>query len=172
MLRPLAAPVEREEMWCEAPPARGLNLIGELRHSALAQTRHHPGNESTGHAARLDGEQRRLDEIERAFYRDDPRFAAGQSFTRLRWRRLIAAAAVGLIGMVLLVVGPVMTSSSAVVGVVLISVTGFLVMVRGGRPWPPVGIAPEQISPLRDQPSRPEPGQPGAPYGWSSSSGL
>jgi len=77
-----------------------------------------------------DDEQRRLDEIERALYRDDPAFAAGQSITPLRRRRLIAAAAVVLIGMVLLVVGLVMTSSSAMVGA-LISVTGFLTMVTG-----------------------------------------
>jgi Protein of unknown function (DUF3040) len=77
-----------------------------------------------------DDEQRRLDEIERALYRDDPMFAASQSLTRLRRRRLIAAAAVVLIGMVLLVVGLVMTNSSVVVGA-LVSVTGFLTMVTG-----------------------------------------
>jgi len=75
-------------------------------------------------------EQRRLDEIERALYKDDPKFAAGQSLNRLRWRRLVAAAAVVLIGMVLLVVGLVMTNSALVVGVI-VSVAGFLAMVSG-----------------------------------------
>jgi len=38
-------------------------------------------------------EQRKLDEIERAFQRDDPKFAAGQSFERFRRRRVVAAGA-------------------------------------------------------------------------------
>jgi hypothetical protein len=75
-------------------------------------------------------EQRRLDEIERALYRDDPTFAAGQSLERLRRRRMVAAGAVVLIGMVLLVVGLVVTNAALVVGVI-ISVTGFLSMVGG-----------------------------------------
>jgi len=75
-------------------------------------------------------EQRRLNEIERALYQDDPKFAAGQSLGRLRWRRLVAAASVVLIGMVLLIVGLVMTNSAPVVGVA-VSVAGFLGMVSG-----------------------------------------
>ena len=73
-------------------------------------------------------DQRRLDEIERALYRDDPRFAAGQSIDRLRRRRTIASAAASLVGTVLLVVGLVTTSAVLWLGVV-ISVTGFLIMV-------------------------------------------
>ncbi len=75
-------------------------------------------------------EQRRLDEIERAFHRDDPQFAAGQSFERFRRRRVVAASAAVLIGMVLLVVGLVLTQAALVVGLI-VSVTGFLSMVGG-----------------------------------------
>ena len=75
-------------------------------------------------------EQRRLDEIERAFHRDDPRFAAGQSFERFRRRLVIAGGAAVLIGMVLLVVGLVLTQATLVVGLI-VSVAGFLSMVGG-----------------------------------------
>ena len=75
-------------------------------------------------------DQRRLDEIERGLQRDDPKFAAGQSLERLRFRRMIAAGVVVLIGVVLLVVGLVLSSTAPVVGVV-ISVAGFLTMVGG-----------------------------------------
>ncbi len=75
-------------------------------------------------------DQRRLDEIERALQRDDPKFAAGRSLERLRQRRLVAAGAVVLIGMVLLVVGLAVTQAALPVGVI-ISVTGFLFMVGG-----------------------------------------
>jgi len=43
-------------------------------------------------------EQRRLDEIERALYRDDPKFAAGQSIERFRRRRMVMASAAVLAG--------------------------------------------------------------------------
>jgi len=56
-------------------------------------------------------DQRKLDEIERALYRDDPRFAAGQSIDRLRRHRSITSVAAFLVGMVLLVVGLVTTSA-------------------------------------------------------------
>ena len=75
-------------------------------------------------------DQRRLDEIERALQRDDPKFAAGHSLERFRQRRLVAAGAVVLIGMVLLVVGLAVTQAAPVVGVI-ISVAGFLTMVGG-----------------------------------------
>ena len=75
-------------------------------------------------------EQRRLDEIERGLQRDDPKFAAGQSLERHRFRRMLAAGGVVLIGMVLLVVGLVLSNTAPVVGVV-ISVAGFLFMVGG-----------------------------------------
>jgi hypothetical protein len=75
-------------------------------------------------------DQRRLDEIERGLQRDDPKFAAGQSLDRLRRRRMIAAGTVVSIGIVLLVVGLVLTNAAPVVGVI-ISVAGFLFMVGG-----------------------------------------
>jgi len=78
-------------------------------------------------------DQRRLDEIERALQRDDPKFAAGQSLERFRQRRqrrLVAAGAVVLIGMVLLVVGLALTQAALPVGVIT-SVAGFLTMVGG-----------------------------------------
>ena len=75
-------------------------------------------------------EQRRLDEIERALYRDDPTFASGQTLERFRRRRMVAAGAAVLIGMVLLVVGLVLTNAALTVGVI-ISVAGVLSMVGG-----------------------------------------
>jgi hypothetical protein len=75
-------------------------------------------------------DQRRLDEIERALQRDDPKFAAGRSLERLRQRRLVAAGAVVLIGMVLLVAGLAVTQAAPLLGVI-ISVAGFLFMVGG-----------------------------------------
>jgi hypothetical protein len=75
-------------------------------------------------------DQRRLDEIERGLQRDDPKFAALQSLDRRRRRRMIAAGVVVLIGVVLLVVGLVLTNAAPVVGV-FISVSGFLFMVGG-----------------------------------------
>ena len=75
-------------------------------------------------------EQRRLDEIERALYRDDPKFAAGQSIERFRRRRMVMAGAAVLLGMVLLVVGLVVTQAAVPVGVI-ISIAGFLCMVGG-----------------------------------------
>ena len=75
-------------------------------------------------------DQRRLDEIERALQRDDPKFAAGHSLERFRQRRLVAAGAVVLIGMVSLVVGLAVTQPALLLGVIF-SVAGFLFMVGG-----------------------------------------
>jgi len=75
-------------------------------------------------------DQRRLDEIEHALQRDDPKFAAGHSLERFRRRRLVAAGAFVLIGMVLLVVGLAVTQAAPLLGVI-ISVAGFLTMVCG-----------------------------------------
>ena len=72
-------------------------------------------------------EQRQLDEIESALRRDDPRFAAMVSIVRLRRRRRIVAAAVFVLGMVVLVGGLVATAWSVPVGV-LISTVGVLMM--------------------------------------------
>ena len=75
-------------------------------------------------------EQRRLDEIERAFRDHDPKFAARQTIARVWLRRTVAAAATVMIGMVLLVVGLITTQAVLAVGVI-VSVTGFLTMVGG-----------------------------------------
>jgi hypothetical protein len=75
-------------------------------------------------------DQRRLDEIERGLQRDDPKFASGHSLEQFRFRRMVAAGVVVLIGVVLLVVGLVLSNTAPVVGVVT-SVAGFLIMVGG-----------------------------------------
>jgi hypothetical protein len=75
-------------------------------------------------------EQRRLDEMERALQRDDPKFAAGQSIERIWLRRTVAAGAAVLIGMALLFAGIVTTQAMLVLGVI-IGVIGFLCMVAG-----------------------------------------
>ena len=75
-------------------------------------------------------EQRRLDEMERALRRDDPKFAAGQYIERIWLRRTVAAGATALTGMVLLVAGIVTTQAILVLGVI-VSVIGFLSMVAG-----------------------------------------
>ena len=75
-------------------------------------------------------EQRRLDEMEHALRRDDPKFAAGQSIERIWLRRTVAAGATALTGMVLLVAGIVTTQAILVLGVI-VGVIGFLSMVVG-----------------------------------------
>ena len=75
-------------------------------------------------------EQRRLDEMERALRRDDPKFAAGQYIERIWLRRTVAAGATALTGMVLLVAGIVTTQAILVLGAI-VSVIGFLSMVVG-----------------------------------------
>ena len=73
-------------------------------------------------------EQRMLDEIERALYQDDPKFATSVNVSRIRRRRPILAAIAFLVGLVLLVVGVIATQSVLTLGVI-VSVLGFLVMV-------------------------------------------
>lgn len=75
-----------------------------------------------------EGEQRRLDEMERALQRDDPQFTARVSLGYVRGRRLIAAAAVFLVGVVVLLTGLVLSSAATVIGVI-VSVAGLLGMV-------------------------------------------
>jgi hypothetical protein len=77
-----------------------------------------------------DDEQRRLDEMERDLQRDDPNFATGQSIERIWLRRMVAAGAAILIGMVLLVAGIITTQAILVLGVI-ISLIGFLSEVAG-----------------------------------------
>ena len=73
-------------------------------------------------------EQRRLDEIETALGRDDPGFAASVSIDRVRRRRRIAAAAMFVLGMIVLVGGLVATAVTLPAGV-LISTVGLMMMV-------------------------------------------
>ena len=67
---------------------------------------------------------------ERALQREDPKFAARQSIDRVRWRRMVAAVTIVLLGLLLLVVGLITTQATLVVGVI-VSVTGFFAMVGG-----------------------------------------
>jgi uncharacterized membrane-anchored protein len=76
-----------------------------------------------------DDEQRKLDQIERALA-EDPGFADSASIERIRRRRLILAAAVFTIGVVLLLAGLVTTSAALVAGVIL-SAVGVLTMTTG-----------------------------------------
>ena len=78
-------------------------------------------------------EQRLLDQIERALYAEDPKFASTVRGGRLRKptrRRRIQGVAVFALGLVLLVLGVAITTFSGI-GFVWISVAGFLVMLAG-----------------------------------------
>lgn len=75
-------------------------------------------------------EQQMLNQIERALYEDDPKFATSVDVTRMRRRRPIAAAAVFIVGLVCLVVGVIATQSILTLGVA-VSVIGFLAMTAG-----------------------------------------
>ena len=63
-------------------------------------------------------------------HRDDPKFAVGQSIERTWQRRMVAAGATVLVGMVLLLVEIITTQAILMLGVI-ISVTGFRSMVGG-----------------------------------------
>lgn len=78
-------------------------------------------------------EQRLLDQIERALYAEDPKFASTVRGGRLRRpsrRRRLQGAIVLALGLVLLVLGVVIPVKPADIPVV--SVVGFLVMFAGG----------------------------------------
>jgi uncharacterized membrane protein YgcG len=78
-------------------------------------------------------EQRLLDQIERALYAEDPKFASTVRGGRLRRpsrRRRLQGAVVLVLGLVLLVLGVVIPVKPADIPVV--SVVGFLVMFAGG----------------------------------------
>jgi Protein of unknown function (DUF3040) len=79
-------------------------------------------------------EQRLLDQIERALYAEDPKFASTVRGGRLRKptrRRRIQGVAVFALGLVLLVLGVAITSLSSASGFLWLSVAGFLVMLGG-----------------------------------------
>lgn len=84
-----------------------------------------------------DSEQHRLDEMERALLQDDPKFAARVSIGHVRRRRRFAAAALFVLGMMVLLAGLVATAETTLTGV-LISVLGFLVMAAAATLllWP------------------------------------
>lgn len=77
-------------------------------------------------------EQRLLEQIERALYAEDPKFAStvrGAKMRRPSRRRRVQGAALFLLGLVLLIVGVIVPLRALEVPV--ISVLGFLVMFAG-----------------------------------------
>ncbi|WP_182542723.1 DUF3040 domain-containing protein [Halosaccharopolyspora lacisalsi] len=77
-------------------------------------------------------EQRMLDQIERALYAEDPKFASNVRGGRLKSpsrRRRLQGAALFVLGLILLVVGVVIPVTPA--GIPVVSVVGFLVMFGG-----------------------------------------
>ena len=77
-------------------------------------------------------EQRLLDQIERALYAEDPKFASNVRGARMRSpsrRRRLQGIALFTLGLVLLVTGVMLPVAPA--GVPVISVLGFLVMFAG-----------------------------------------
>ncbi|MGH3915416.1 MAG: DUF3040 domain-containing protein [Pseudonocardiaceae bacterium] len=77
-------------------------------------------------------EQRLLDQIERALYAEDPKFASNVRGARMRSpsrRRRLQGIALFVLGLVLLVVGVMLPLRPA--GIPVVSVLGFLVMFAG-----------------------------------------
>jgi VIT1/CCC1 family predicted Fe2+/Mn2+ transporter len=77
-------------------------------------------------------EQRLLDQIERALYAEDPKFASNVRGARMRslpQRRRMQGIALFVLGLLLLVAGVVLPYR--LVGIPVISVVGFLVMFAG-----------------------------------------
>lgn len=92
-------------------------------------------------------EQRMLDQIERALYEDDPKFANSVDERRIRRRRPVIAGAGFVLGLVCLVSGVMLAQNQLGLGVTL-SVVGFLLMVAGvgllvfGQPGTRAAAAP------------------------------
>jgi hypothetical protein len=82
-------------------------------------------------------EQRLLEQIERALYAEDPKFASTVRGGRLRKptrRRRMQGVALFMLGLVMLVVGVVIQSVSdggGMVALIVLSVLGFVVMLGG-----------------------------------------
>ncbi len=72
-------------------------------------------------------EQRTLDDMEQALRLDDPRFATDVDLDHLRQHQWVIRGSVFLVGMVLLVIGAVLSMAVLTLGVAT-SVIGFLVM--------------------------------------------
>lgn len=75
-------------------------------------------------------EQRMLDQIERALYEDDPKFANSVDERRIRRRRPFIAGIAFLLGLVCLVSGVILAQDNLGLGVTA-SVVGFVLMVAG-----------------------------------------
>ena len=79
-------------------------------------------------------EQRLLDQIERALYAEDPKFASNVRGARMRSpsrRRRLQGIALFAVGLVLLVLGVGVFKDLGPAGIPVISVLGFLVMFAG-----------------------------------------
>lgn len=79
-------------------------------------------------------EQRLLDQIERALYAEDPKFASNVRGARMRSpsrRRRLQGVALFVVGLVLLVLGVGVFKDLGPAGIPVISVLGFLVMFAG-----------------------------------------
>lgn len=91
-------------------------------------------------------EQRMLDQIERALYEDDPKFANSVDERRIRRRRPFIAGIGFILGLVCLVGGVMLAQDNRALGVTA-SVIGFLLMVAGvgllvfGQPTGRAGIS-------------------------------
>jgi hypothetical protein len=85
-----------------------------------------------------EGEQRRLDEIERALASEDPKFASTITIDQFRRHRAIVSALLFVIGMVGLVAGLVLTDGVLWAGVI-ISVAGVAAMIAGALTFFGVG---------------------------------
>lgn len=77
-----------------------------------------------------EGEQRRLDEIERALTMDDPKFAATITIDQFRRQRAIIAGLLFALGMVGLIAGLVLTDGLLWAGVI-VSLAGVGAMIFG-----------------------------------------
>ena len=77
-----------------------------------------------------DYEQRRLEEIERGLHNDDPGFADSINISVLRRHGRLVAAAVFVVGVLVLAGGAVLAADLLLVGVA-VAVLGFLAMVAG-----------------------------------------
>ncbi|MBB6121453.1 DUF3040 domain-containing protein [Nocardiopsis algeriensis] len=109
-------------------------------------------------------EQRMLDQIERALYAEDPKFAdtVRQTNPVVHHKRRIVKAGIGFVlGVVLLLAGLLIGN---VVGQVVVSVSGFLVMLAcflwGAASWRRASGGPEVVI-AEPRPKRRDGGRPG-----------
>lgn len=102
-------------------------------------------------------EQRLLEQIERALYAEDPKFASTVRGGRLRKptrRRRMLGVAVFVVGLVLLVVGLAVTQLQ-VAGFPVLSAVGFLAMLGGAvLALTPVGATGKEAAPAQQEPDK------------------